>query len=90
MAEHDQKGPLEKPIDWFSGWNSSFERVRQRFGMPVAMLLALSVTGGWVWWNWDDIAERPGVEWVLAWVSQKLLPTAPVGQTPHLGYPRLI
>jgi hypothetical protein len=80
MAEQEEKGPLEKPIDWFSGWKTSFERVRQRFGMPVAILLGLSVAGGMVWWNWDEIAKRPGIEWVLAWFHQKALPIAPVGR----------
>jgi hypothetical protein len=80
MAELEEKGPLEKPIDWFSGWKASFERMRQRFGMPVAVLLALSVAGGLVWWNWDDIAKRPGVESILARFQQKALPTAPAGR----------
>ena len=80
MAEPEEKGPLEKPIDWFSGWKASFERIRQRFGMPVAVLLAFSVAGGWVWWNWDDIARRPGVESILARFKQRALPTAPAGR----------
>jgi hypothetical protein len=29
MAEQEEKGPLEKPIDWLSGWKASFERIRQ-------------------------------------------------------------
>jgi hypothetical protein len=41
MAEQEEKGPLEKLIDWLSGWKVSVERIRQRFGMPVAVLLAL-------------------------------------------------
>src|ERR1700730_10614788 len=89
MAEQEDKGPLEKPIDWFSGWKASFERIRQRFGMPVAVLLALLVAGGPVWWNWGDIAKRPGVEQFLAWVNQKALPTASAGRltiaVAHLG-----
>jgi hypothetical protein len=80
MAEQEEKGPLEKPIDWVSGWKASFERIRQRFGMPVAVLLALSVAGGFVWWNWDDIAKRPGVESILARFQQRALPTAPAGR----------
>jgi hypothetical protein len=80
MAEQEEKGPLEKPIDWFSGWKASFERTRQRFGMPVAVLLTLSVAGGLVWWNWDDIAKRPGVESILARFNQRALPTAPAGR----------
>jgi tetratricopeptide (TPR) repeat protein len=80
MAEQEEKGPLEKPIDWFSGWKASFERIRQRFGMPVAVLLALSVAGGLVWWNWDDIAKRPGVEAIFARLNQRAVPTAPAGR----------
>ena len=81
MAEQEEKGPLEKPIDWLSGWKASFERMRQRFGMPVAVLLALSVAGGLVWWNWDDIAKRPGVEWVFR-VQPKSAPHR-AGRAPH-------
>jgi len=80
MGEQEEKGPLEKPIDWFSSWNASFERVRQRFGMPVAVLLSLSLAGGLVWWNWDDIAKRPGVESILARFKQRALPAAPAGR----------
>src|SRR3984893_4042245 len=80
MAEQEDKGPLEKPIDWFSGWKASFERIRQRFGMLVAVLLALSVAGGFVWWNWDDIAKRPGVEWILQFAEQRPLPKATAGR----------
>jgi hypothetical protein len=80
MAEQEEKGPLEKPIDWFPAWKASFERMRQRFGTPVAVLLALSVAGGLVWWNWDDIAKRPGVESILARFKQQALPTAPAGR----------
>ncbi len=79
MAEPEDKGPLEKPIDWFSSWKASFERVRQRFGLPVAILLILSVAGGLVWWNWDDIAKRPGVDWVIAHFSQHAVPIAEAG-----------
>jgi tetratricopeptide (TPR) repeat protein len=80
MPEQEEKGPLEKPIDWLSSWKASFERIRQRFGMPVAVLLALSVAGGLVWWNWDDIAKRPFVEPIVEWFNQKALPTAPAGR----------
>lgn len=65
MAEQGEKGPLEKPIDWLSAWKASFGRIRQRFWLPVAVLLALSAAAGFVWWNWDDIAKRPGVARVL-------------------------
>ncbi len=65
MAEEEEKGPLEKPLDWLAGLKSSFARVRQRFGLPVALLLALLVPVGLIWWNWEDIAKRPGAEWIV-------------------------
>jgi hypothetical protein len=89
MAEQEEKGPLDKPIDWFSGWKASFERIPQRYGMPVAVLLTLSVAGGLVWWNWDDIAKRPGVDWVIARFYQHAVPIAKAGRVTiavaHLG-----
>jgi tetratricopeptide (TPR) repeat protein len=33
-----------------------------------------------VWWNWDNIAKRPGVESILARFTQRALPTAPAGR----------
>jgi hypothetical protein len=80
MAEQEEEGPLEKPIDWFSSWMASFRRIRQRFGLPVAILLVLSVAGGFVWWNWDDIAKRPGVDWVTARLHQNAVPHAEAGR----------
>jgi hypothetical protein len=80
MAEQEEKGPLEKPIDWFSGWKASFERIRQRFGMPIAVLLALSVAGGLGWWNWDDIKKRPGIERAIEYFNRTAIPNAPAGR----------
>jgi hypothetical protein len=79
MAGPEEKGPLEKPIAWFSGWKASFERIRQRFGIPVAVLLTLSVAGGLV-----ELGRHrepcPGVESILARFNQRALPTAPAGR----------
>jgi len=80
MAEPEEKGPLEKRIDWLSGWKASFERIRQRFGVPFTVLLTLSVAGGFVWWNWNDIAKRPGVDWVLDLIKRRPIPPAAVGR----------
>jgi hypothetical protein len=48
--------------------------------MPVAVLLALSVAGGLAWWNWDEIAKRPGVASILARFNQRAIPTASAGR----------
>ena len=79
------RGFLEKPIDWLFGWKASFERVRQRFGLPVAVLLTLSVAGGLVWWNWDEIAKRPGVEFNSRALQPKSAPHRAGRASHHRG-----
>ncbi len=79
MAEQE-KNALDKLTDGLSSWKASFDRLRQRFGLPIALLLVLTVIGGLVWWQWDDIAKRPGIEAFVAWFHQKALPTAPSGR----------
>jgi hypothetical protein len=68
MAEQE-KDPLGKLDEGLSG----FKRLRQRFGMPVAVLLALSVAGGLIWWNWDHIVGLPGVESTLERLRQRAI-----------------
>lgn len=60
MAEVE-KGPPDKLIDWFSSWKGTFDRLRTQFGMPVALALIFSFAGGLIWWNWEEIAKRPGI-----------------------------
>jgi tetratricopeptide (TPR) repeat protein len=79
MAEVE-KGPPDKLIDWLSGWKVSFDRLRARFGMPVALLFILSVACGVIWWNWEEIAKRPGIERGVKFLDQQPLPTAPTGR----------
>jgi tetratricopeptide (TPR) repeat protein len=79
MAEEEEKGSLDKPIDWLSGWQASFGRMRRRFGLPAAVLLALLAGGGFVWWNWEDIAKKPGVERLIERLSRRTIQTAPAG-----------
>jgi hypothetical protein len=64
MAE-SERNPLDKVSDSFSGWWDSFGRLRKRVGTPVATLLLLLVVSAMVWWNWEDIAKRPGVGWII-------------------------
>jgi hypothetical protein len=39
-----------------------------------------SVAGGLAWWNWDEIAKRPGVASILARFNQRAIPTASAGR----------
>jgi tetratricopeptide (TPR) repeat protein len=80
MAEPEAKGPLEKPIDWFAGWKASFQRVRQRLGLSLTVLLTLAVAGSFVWWNWNEIAKRPGIDWVIDVAKRRPIPLAPAGR----------
>ncbi len=80
MAEVE-KGPLDKLIDWLNGWKASFRQMRKQFGWPAAALITLSSAVGFVWWNWDEIAKRPGIEWARTLPAE----TAPncAGRTTH-------
>ena len=79
MAEVE-KGPPDKLIDWFSGWRASFDRLRKQFGLPVAALLIFSIACGVIWWNWEEIAKRPGIERGVEFLHEQPLPTAPTGR----------
>ena len=79
MAEVD-KGPVDKLVDRLSGWKASFDGLRKQFGMPLALLLIFSLAGGVIWWNWEEIATRPGVERGVEFFQQQPLPAAPMGQ----------
>src|SRR5438067_12187029 len=64
MAE-PEKNPLEKVIDWFSGWKASFDQLQGHIGGLAAVLLFLLVVGALIWWKWEDIIKRPGVKWFI-------------------------
>jgi hypothetical protein len=74
-----EKGPPEKLIDGLSTWKATFDRLRNRFGAPVAILLVLTLAGGLVWWNWDDISKRPGIIELLSWLSERPIPKVQPG-----------
>jgi hypothetical protein len=79
MAEQG-KNPLQRLIDQVSGWKAGFEELRKRVGWLGAALLFLLAGGVLIWWNGPDIAKRPGVEWALALLKRKPLPTATTGR----------
>jgi hypothetical protein len=75
-----EKGPPDKLIDWLSGWKASFDRLRKQFGLPVAALLIFSLACGVIWWNWEEIAKRPGIERGVEFLHEQPLPIAPMGR----------
>jgi tetratricopeptide (TPR) repeat protein len=79
MAE-PEKNFLQRAIDWFSGAIASVRDLAKRIGWVRTVLIVLAAAGGFIWWNWDDIAKRPGVERVLQLVEQRPLPKATAGR----------
>jgi hypothetical protein len=75
-----EKGPPDKLIDWLSSWKTSFDRLRNQFGIPVAVLFVLLCVGGLTWWNWDDISKKPGVTDIVSWLTQQQVPRAKPGR----------
>jgi exonuclease VII small subunit len=83
MAE-PEKNFLQKMIDSYSSWKASYQALRDRFGRLTAVgLVACTALMGisfYVWSNWKDIKERPGVAQVVAYLSQKPVPIAEAGR----------
>jgi hypothetical protein len=82
MAEVE-KNFLQQLIDWVFGWKASFDQLRERvgwLGAAVFVVLAAAVAAlFYIWSNWKDIKDRPGVPWILARFKRRALPAAPAG-----------
>lgn len=83
MAE-PQKNVLQQLIDWTLSWKEPFEWLRQRIGSLGAVLLVLiaAVIAAcfYIWSNWKDIKERPGIKPLFDWLTRKPIPLAPAGR----------
>jgi hypothetical protein len=83
MAE-PEKNFLQKVIDSYSSWKTSYEALRHRVGrLRAAALVALAALIGiciYGWSNWKDIKERPGVAQIVTYLFQKSVPAAPAGR----------
>ncbi|MGH6847192.1 MAG: hypothetical protein ACREC0_07085 [Methylocella sp.] len=82
MAE-PEKNFFQQLIDWFSGWKSSFGELRDRFGWVVAagllLLAAVIAASLYIWSNWKEIKERPGVEGAIKRFKRRAIEKAPAG-----------
>ena len=78
-----EKNFIQWSLDWVFSWKEPFEWLRQRIGLPLTIVVSLSVAAivasGLVWWEWDDIVKRPGVHWLVAHYNQKPILPAPTG-----------
>lgn len=83
MAE-PEKNVLQQLIDGVSSWKGSFEELRQRIGWlgaVVVLLFAGAIAACfYIWSNWKDIKDRPGVPWILARFKTRPLPKATAGR----------
>jgi exonuclease VII small subunit len=60
------------------GFWRDFHKLQQRVGTRLAILVTVAVASGGVWWLWDDIAKKPGVTEIVAWVERKpIVPAKP-------------
>jgi hypothetical protein len=93
MAEQE-KNFLQQVIDRTLTWKESFEWLRQRIGALGATLLVLlaaaSAGSFYIWSNWKDIKERPGIEEIIKHFNRKGIDKAPAGvitiAVAHLQY----
>ncbi|HMF07427.1 MAG TPA: hypothetical protein VKE72_10515, partial [Methylocella sp.] len=82
-AVEGEKGPVEKLIGWLSGWKASFDWLRQSIGLlgAAAVILVLATGGAtlYVWSNWKEFKDRPGVPWLVEILERRPVPPAPSG-----------
>jgi hypothetical protein len=52
------------------------EEVRKRWGRAGVVVLALILFGGAIWWIWEDLVKRPGIEQMVTIASREPLPRA--------------
>jgi tetratricopeptide (TPR) repeat protein len=82
MAE-PEKNFLQQLIDSFSSSKANFEELRQRIGwlgaVVVLLIAAVIAASFYIWSNWKDIKERPGIEGVIKRFKRRAIDKAPAG-----------
>jgi hypothetical protein len=82
MAE-PEKNVLQQLFDGISSWKGSFEDLRQRIGglgaVVVLLITAVVAASFYIWSNWKDIKERPGIEGVIKRFKRRTIDIAPAG-----------
>ena len=82
MAE-PEKNFLQQLIDLFSSWKANFEELQQRIGwlgaVVVLLIAAVIASSFYIWSNWKDIKERPGIEGVIKRFKRRAIDKAPAG-----------
>ena len=78
MAE-PEKSPFENLIAGPSGWPDAYHQLQQLIGARGAIPFLLLAASLFVWWKWEDIVKRPGVERVIGRFERSAIPAAPAG-----------
>jgi hypothetical protein len=82
MAEQE-KNFLQQVIEGLPGWKASFDQLWERIGWPgavvVLLIAAVFAASFYIWWNWKDIKERPGIEGVIKRFKRRAIDIAPAG-----------
>ncbi|MGC2221197.1 MAG: hypothetical protein WA624_01940, partial [Methylocella sp.] len=73
------KSPFENLIAGPSGWPEAYHQLQQLIGARGAIPFLLLAAALFVWWKWEDIVKRPGVERFIAHLKRSAIPTAPAG-----------
>jgi hypothetical protein len=79
MAEVE-KSPFENLIAGPSGWPEAYHQLQQLIGARGAILFILFAAALFVWWKWEDIIKRPGVERFIGRFKRSAIPTATTGR----------
>jgi hypothetical protein len=79
MAEVE-KSPFENLIAGPSGWPEAYHQLQQLIGAGGAIPFLLLAAALFVWWKWEDIVKRPGVERFIERRKRSAIPTAPAGR----------
>ena len=58
-------------------------RLRKRFGAPLAALIVVALVIFGVWWNWDEITKKPGISEIVLWIERKTIVPAQTGSSDH-------
>jgi hypothetical protein len=61
------------------GFRQNFDRLRKRFGAPLAVLIVVALVIFGVWWNWEEISKKPGISEIVAWIERKPIVVARPG-----------
>ena len=87
MAEIE-KSPFENLIAGPSGWPDAYHQLQQLIGARGAILFLLLAAVLFVWWKWEDIVKRPGVEQFIGRFKRSAIPVVPPGRL-TIGVARL-